>query len=198
MKRLVLTFLTMSMLLALAPAASAAGPRGGTIADVVAASGGTFDDRGWDFDILLNAVSAAGLGAALDDPAADLTVFAPTDAAFIRTARDLGYTGWSESGAWDFLVAALTGLGGGNPIPVLTNILLYHVAPSSLTPGQVLGSQEISTLLSGAVIRPHPVRMLRDNDPDLRDPRLLPNRLNIWAENGVIHAIDRVLIPINI
>jgi hypothetical protein len=30
-------------------------------------------------------------------------VFAPNDAAFLRTARDLGYNGSSESGAWNFL-----------------------------------------------------------------------------------------------
>lgn len=199
MKRLLITLLTVSMLLALAPGASAdPGARRGTITDIVAGSGGTFDDRGWDFDILLNAVLTAGLEGALADPGAGLTVFAPTDAAFMRTARDLGFTGTTEAEAWGFLVTALTGLGGGDPIPVLTNILLYHVAPGVLTPGDVLSSAEISTLLSGAVVRPHPVRMLRDNDPDLRDPRLLPNRLNIWAQNGVIHAIDRVLIPLDI
>jgi uncharacterized surface protein with fasciclin (FAS1) repeats len=199
MKRLITTLLALSMLLALAPGASAdPGARRGTITDIVAGSGGTFDDRGWDFDILLNAVLTAGLQGALADQSASITVFAPTDAAFMRTARDLGFTGSTEAEAWSFLVTALTGLGGGDPVPVLTSILLYHVAPGVLTPGDVLSSTEISTLLSGAVVRPHPVRMLRDNDPDLRDPRLLPNRLNIWAQNGVIHAIDRVLIPINI
>ena len=61
-----------------------------TITDIVVASGGVFDKNRNDFDILLNAVLAAGLEGALADPKADLTVFAPTDKAFIRLARDLG------------------------------------------------------------------------------------------------------------
>jgi uncharacterized surface protein with fasciclin (FAS1) repeats len=50
-----------------------------SIAAAVAASGGTFDRNRNDFDILLTAVQAAGLVNALGDPAANLTVFAPTD-----------------------------------------------------------------------------------------------------------------------
>jgi len=198
MKKVMAGLLSLSLLLALAPAASAwSGGSRGTITDIVAASGGDFDRNGSDYDILLNAVLAAGLEGALANPDAKLTVFAPNDAAFIRTARDLGYEGWSESGAWDFLVSALTGLGGGDPIPVLTNILLYHVAPGYYGPFKVLFSRSIPTLLDGAEIRPRFIT-LRDNDPDLRDPRLVLSAINIKADNGVIHTINRVLIPIDI
>ena len=54
-----------------------------TIAGLVAASGGEFDHNGRDHDLLLNAVKAAGLVGALDDPGADFNVFAPDDRAFI-------------------------------------------------------------------------------------------------------------------
>ncbi len=56
---------------------------GGSIADAVAKSGGEFDQNENDFDILLNAVIAANLVDALAASGADLTVFAPTDKAFI-------------------------------------------------------------------------------------------------------------------
>lgn len=174
--------------------------RAATITQIVAASGGTFDNNRFDYDILLNAVITANLADALNDPSANLTVFAPNDLAFIRLARDLGYAGTDESGAWTFLVAALTSLGGGDPIPVLTNVLLYHVVPQRVNAFQflVLSSQgaNVPTLLTGATIRPAFYRII-DNDPDLKNPNLfLP--LNLNADNGIIHTIDRVLIPLNL
>src|SRR5690606_8310685 len=87
-----------------------------TITEIVARSGGTFDRNLLDYDILLNAVITADLADVLDDPNSDVTVFAPNDLGFILTARDLGYRGFSEQGAWEFLVEALTELGGGDPI----------------------------------------------------------------------------------
>ena len=105
-----------------------------TITDFVAQSGGEFDSNPYDYDFLLNAVIAADLAGALADPNADLTVFAPNDFAFMRLASDLGWDGnGGEKGAWNAIVGVLTELGGGDPIPVLTTILTYHVAPESLT-----------------------------------------------------------------
>ncbi|MBK8979174.1 MAG: fasciclin domain-containing protein [Planctomycetes bacterium] len=176
-----------------------------TIADiVVAASGGAtagqFDNDGGDYDILLNALQTANLVGAVSDPNADLTVFAPADRAFIRLARDLGFTGRDEAGAWQFLVNALTALGNGNPVPVLTDILLYHVAPGRVGPFDLirytLRRQQIPTLLSGATIRPF-FLLLIDNEPDLANPFVVPP-INLRASNGVIHGISRVLIPVDL
>ncbi len=176
-----------------------------TIADrVVAASGGaaagTFDANPDDFDLLLTASNTANLTGAVADPAASLTVFAPRDRAFVRLARDLGYTGWDEQGAWNHLVTALTTLGGGNPIPVLQDILKYHVVASRVNALQVFIATftgwQIPTLLPGATIRPFFFR-LRDNDPDLTNPTLV-FPLNLTASNGIVHTIDRVLIPIDL
>ena len=170
-----------------------------TIAGIVAASGGEFDNNGRDYDMLLNAVIAADLVAALDDPAANLTVFAPRDAAFIKLAQDLGYEGSDEEGSFLYIVDALTVLGGGDPIPVLTDVLLYHVAPERISLFGVvflsIFNQDIDTLL-GATIDPFFFR-LGDNEPDLRDPRVRWP-LNIYASNGIVHTIDRVLIPLDL
>lgn len=166
-----------------------------TITEIVAASGGEFDRNGRDYDILLNAVVTAGLAETLATPGLDVTVWAPNDNAFIRTARDLGFTGKDEAGAWNFLVGALTELGGGDPIPVLTAILTYHVTPKARGVFSVLTTKTFPTLQGGTITR-HGLT-LQDADPDLRDPRLtLP--LQVKASNGIIHTIDRVLIPINI
>lgn len=199
MKRIVSSLLALSLILTMAPAAFAAGSGGSlTIAQIVARSGGTFDDKGYDFDILLTAVEAAGLTAALNDPAAELTVFAPKDRAFVMTARDLGYGGWDEAGAWTFLVNALTALGNGDPIPVLRNVLLYHVVPGSLDSSEVRASDSISTLLSGASIFPYGKKRIGDNDPDFIDARLVDGRTDIAASNGVIHVLTKVLLPLDL
>jgi uncharacterized surface protein with fasciclin (FAS1) repeats len=170
----------------------------GTIVDVLVAKSGSgaFDNNPYDYDILITAVKAANLVGPLSDPAANLTLFAPDDAAFVRTAQSLGFTGSDEQGAWNFLVGALTSLGNGNPIPVLTTILLYHVAPVRLGVFQVLFSGKINTLAG----RSFGVRFLQlvDNAPKLANPYLNVFALDQQASNGVIHGITRVLIPVDI
>lgn len=166
-----------------------------TITDIVVASGGQFDNNLRDFDILLNAVTTAGLADTLANPAANLTVFAPNDAAFIRLARDLGYAGYDEAGAFTAIVEILTVLGNDDPIPVLTNLLLYHVSADRKDVREVISSDTINTLLEGSSFNPKG-RRLQDGAPRLRDPAILIRNSNIEATNGIIHVINRVLIPI--
>jgi serralysin len=165
-----------------------------TITGIVAASG-AFDGNGQDFDLLLKAVQTAGLADALNDPAADLTAFAPNDAAFLKLAGALGFKGDTETAAFDYLVESLTLLSGGDsPIPLLKNILLYHVAPESLQASQVLATDSIDTLL-GTPLGRNGTRLV-DAEPDIANPKLIAT--DIQASNGVVHVIDGVLIPANL
>lgn len=168
-----------------------------TITEVVALSGGEFDNDPNDFDLLLTAVLAAGLEGALADKSTPLTVFAPNDAAFIKLANDLGYVGHDEAEAFSVIVTALTELGGGELLPILTNVLLYHVAPEPLTLKQVVESDAVTTLLDGATIAPKGT-VLKDNAPALADPRVVTSASNILTSNGRVHLINRVLIPVAI
>ena len=165
-----------------------------SITDIVASSGKGFDGNKHDFDILLAAVKAAGLAEFLDDKKQDLTAFAPKDAAFIDLAQTLGYHGHNEKGAWAFLVEALTDLGNGDPIPLLTEILTYHVAGESLQASQVLSSDEIKTLQGGKLGVDG--AKLVDADPDIANPNIVDT--DIQAENGVVHVLDGVLLPIDL
>jgi uncharacterized surface protein with fasciclin (FAS1) repeats len=170
-----------------------------TITDFVAASGGEFDSNPFDYDILLNAVITADLADALANEDADLTLFAPNDLAFAQLAADLGCECKNEEQVWNAIVSVLTDLGEGDPIPVLTDILLYHVAPESLTFFDVIVASFFSVdidTLQGATITPFFFRLI-DNEPDLANPYLfLP--FNVGTSNGIVHTIGRVLIPVDL
>lgn len=167
-----------------------------TITELVARSGGDFDDNNWDFDLLLNAVVAAGLADALDDPDVHLTLFAPRDSAFIKLAQDLGYGGSDEEGAFGHIVETLTAIGNGDPIPTLQAVLLYHVVDGRLPARLVLRADELTTLQGGTI----ELRglQLRDNDPDFRNAVVLARKSNIRVKNGIVHSISRVMIPVDL
>jgi uncharacterized surface protein with fasciclin (FAS1) repeats len=172
-----------------ANATGGSAPRG-TIVDVaVAASGGgTPDGNPWDYDLLVQAVLATGLAPTLADTSAKYTVFAPNDRAFLRLVTDLtGVAPKSEAAALATITSAFT-------IDQIKNILLYHVVPGAkLRPLQVLVAGSL-TMANGGVVKPRGIT-LRDTSPSLADPRLILWQINIQASNGVIHTIDRVLVP---
>jgi len=200
--RMVIAALAIVALPATMLATPAQATSGATIADtaIAVSSLDGFDSNNDDFDILLQALIAADLVGAVADPGADLTVFAPTDHAFMRLARDLGYSqrGYSEAGAFNFIVEQLTALGGGDPIPVLTNVLLYHVSPGSTHYADIkaAGSLEVPTLLGASFTANG--RHLDDGAPQLANPRIKRPLQDINTSNGVIHGINRVLIPLDL
>jgi uncharacterized surface protein with fasciclin (FAS1) repeats len=130
------------------------------------------------FSTLVAAVNAADPAVAqtLGAPGS-LTVFAPTNAAFEDLFATLGVT--PEQ------VLADTAL--------LTDILLYHVAQPASFSGELarLDGRAIGTLLSSnalAVSSPGPGSIRLNN-------RVNVVQADITASNGVVHVIDRVLLP---
>ena len=134
-------------------------------------------------------VPNSDLGGALAAPTSDLTVFAPTNAAFGALAVDLGYTGdpTDEDAVVAFLVANV-------PVATLEAVLLYHLSQGTQTGTDIATSGTVSTLGGGTITADLPT--LVDNEPDFIDPSLTTT--DIPADNGIVHEIDRVLIPVDL
>ena len=152
-------------------------------ADIAAASA--------DYELLTQALAAANLTAILDGDG-EFTVFAPNDAAFVALAQDLGYDGSDEAGAFAAIVAALTELGGGNPIPTLDAILKYHVLGTVQMANEVVAATTLTTL-QGSTITVNGTTLI-DNAPALTDATIIGQDIAVC--NGVLHFLSRVMLPI--
>ena len=119
------------------------------------------------FTTLITAFEAAGLVDTLKG-AGPFTVFAPTDEAFDQLPE----------GA----VTALL-----NDLPTLRGVLLYHVVPGTLSAGDIARIKTATTAMGQSITI------------DAANGALVNNativKADIPAVNGVIHVIDRVLMP---
>lgn len=152
-------------------------PPTNTINEIVASLAGGNDP---EFTLLAAALGRAGLGSFFDGNG-PFTVFAPTDAAFVAA-------GFADAAA---INAA--------PVNAVAAILTHHVAEpnvyvfsTDLTDGvsiPMLNSENVTIDLSDLTVQ----------DAAGSDPAagLIPTLLNVHATNGVVHVIDKVLLPSN-
>lgn len=119
------------------------------------------------FNTLATALRAAGLVETLKGKG-PFTVFAPTDAAFARIPADT-------------LQAILADKAR------LTAILTYHVVSGAVTAAEVVKLTSATTVQGGAVT------IDAANGVRVNDATVL--KADVMASNGVIHVIDRVLLP---
>lgn len=187
--------------LAVAAAAAPAAVRQGdsdlpTLAGLLAQSGKELDDDHSDFDILLSLLNQAGLVDTLNDPAAEFTVFAPSDAAFTQSLKDLGLSPKTEKGAlgaFDAITGTGSALGGLDPVAFLSGLLKYHLVPGKLLAAEVLEMQTLPTAEGQDITRSGGTDDLAliDKATDMPDPKI--GTTDILASNGVLHSIDRLL-----
>jgi uncharacterized surface protein with fasciclin (FAS1) repeats len=124
-----------------------------------------------DFNTLIRAIQAAGLNDTLSGPG-PYTVFAPTDEAFARIPREQ-------------LNELITNESQRN---MLRSILTYHVVPGRVTSSDLMNGTMLRTLEGGDL------RVTIDNGRAMVDNASIMQP-DINASNGVIHAIDTVLMP---
>jgi len=94
---------------------------------------------------------------------------------------------------FDFLVAVLKWLGGGDPLPLLTTILTYHVLPVWRSAAEVVGAGPLVTL-RGSVLAVTADWRVVDLAPGVADAVLV--EADVEASNGVAPVVSRVLLPL--
>lgn len=120
------------------------------------------------FDTLVKAVQAAGLADTL--ASGSYTVFAPTDAAFEQSL---------PAGSVELLLKP-------ENKDLLRKVLSYHVVKGNVTSNQ-LNTGTVDALYGGLAVRVTPGKVIVNNAS--------VTNANIAASNGVIHAVNRVLLP---
>ena len=143
-----------------------------TIAQIAADNG--------NFTVLVDALTRTGLLATVSDPNTNLTVFAPTDQAFADLLSELNLPDLDA-------VEAALGTDG------LRTVVLYHV----------LGAEVMSSMVSTGYVSTAATNTTNDalsfyistangvminNRAEVKD-------FDIDASNGVIHVIDKVILP---
>ncbi|UYZ59473.1 fasciclin domain-containing protein [Hymenobacter latericus] len=134
-----------------------------------------------EFTLLLQALqrpAASALLAAAANPASNLTVFAPTDAAFRALLQQLNLTNLSQV-----------------PDNVLVGVLQLHIVNNTrafstdLTNNQTVGTLNgnVTIGVSGNAVT------VRGNGNGNTPANVVT--ANVHASNGVVHVIDRVLLP---
>jgi transforming growth factor-beta-induced protein len=129
-----------------------------------------------DFSILVAAVQAAGLVDTLSGPG-PFTVFAPTNAAFASLLAELNVTA-------EQLLANK---------PLLTQVLTYHVLAGRTLAADITNGLAASTVQGQALKFSRSASGVSITDASGRTSNIIAT--DIAASNGVIHVIDRVILP---
>jgi uncharacterized surface protein with fasciclin (FAS1) repeats len=133
----------------------------GTIADAAAHTP--------DLKILFDLVVQAGLGGALSDPSAQLTVYAPTNAAFLAIPENIR--------------TAIV-----NDEDVLAAVLTYHVTPGKVDPRRTFIPRQVSTLQGQKVFFNRSKSGPKVNQSNI-------NCQGVKTTNGLVWIVDSVLQP---
>ena len=125
------------------------------------------------FSTLVAAVRAAGLSSVLNDPfAGPFTVFAPTDEAFAAALAALNVSPAELLANTD----------------LLTQVLQYHVVSGRLPLGELFNAESVTTLQG------EDIALSVEGTLELNGTTKVLTA-NVPASNGIIHAIDAVLLP---
>jgi uncharacterized surface protein with fasciclin (FAS1) repeats len=161
--------------LAALPLLQACGGSDGDDSALTVAEQVKYDSR---YSILSEALAAASLNATLSG-SGPFTLFAPTDAAFGLLLTELGLT-----------KAQLLG-----NLPLLTAVLTYHVLPARVLKAGVPLGKAVTTVQGGVFKVEASGSDLLITDGRNRAARV--SATDMIAANGVIHTLERVLLPAN-
>lgn len=126
-----------------------------------------------DLTLLVEAIVRAGLVGTLQG-AGPFTVFAPTNSAFAALFTELGLTSFQLL----------------SNIPFLTTVLSYHLVPGRMLKADIPVNTDIATV-QGQTLRV-------SSNLVITDQRRRTSRITVTdmlSRNGVIHFIDRLMLP---
>jgi uncharacterized surface protein with fasciclin (FAS1) repeats len=121
------------------------------------------------FSTLTSAVIKAELLPVLTDPLAEFTVFAPTNTAFDNLATALN-----------------TDINGILALPNLADVLTYHVVAGTVLSTDLVAGPVVT--VNGASVTVSLTGGVKVNDANV-------TTADVTADNGVVHVIDKVLLP---
>ena len=209
MRRIMTTLIGLSILMAVMAAPAAAQEadtnwwgdkgydnRGNLVEELLA-----LNEKTGRYDILIEAVLFADTNSDVElvellATTPDVTLFAPTDRAFVKLARNLtGDKTIREGEAFDAIAGVLVDAGGDleGAVELLLDTLSYHVAPQLIKPWQLFFHPYKYEMLNGDELVANGLK-LTDEAGNRSRVRLL--RSNVKANNpALIHTINNVLIP---
>lgn len=123
------------------------------------------------------AIDATNLRAGLSNPNSNLTIFAPTDAAF------------------DALPAGTVDAFLGSPEGIfeLRQILRYHVLSSEVLSTDIMTGSYVQTLAADSII----TTVTSTSDVFINHSPVTSGAVDLQTDNGVVHSLDHVLLPGN-
>lgn len=127
-----------------------------------------------DHTFLAAAITQENLQGALQNPAATLTVFAPTNAAIENLAALLG-----------------TDVAGVLELDILSDVLLYHVLSTTVPSGALSPGVNIVTPLNTA----NTIKVNLQAGGSVFVNHAQVTTPNLTADNGVVHVINEVILP---
>lgn len=176
-----------------------------TLLDILAQSGPAnqsstdmflFTEDRMDFNIMSNFLLLTGLSEnPIEEEVDGLTIFAPNDAAFTQTAMDLGLPTSSKFEVYRGLFLFLS-RGYKDPIKILQQMVLFHVLPGKMEVSVEESSSNETGLLDAVLYARGIIRTnmtLIDMNPNLPDPKIIPELSNKELSRSIVHVLDRML-----
>ena len=129
-----------------------------------------------DLSVLGDAIISAGLVQTFQSNTS-YTLFAPNNGAFVAVLAELGMTK-------DQLFANKA---------LLTSVLTYHLLPGKIKFADILLNTPLKTVQGATLTVDNIAGVLTITDGRSRTSRIIQNNLD--ARNGVVHIVDKVLLP---
>jgi len=118
------------------------------------------------------------------------TVFAPNDTAFETFATQVGFVANDDATAASQLLSSVDA-------DLLAQILTYHVVADNIEASEFSDGQTLTTVQGGtlSVALGDNVQLLDASNLPETNPVSKVTQPNFYADNGIVHVIDKVLLP---